>query len=248
MVTTTEGIVLKTQKYADADLIITYLTLTKGIIKTFAKSPLKTKSHFGSSLEPLTHAKITFTGKEHSMPRLIQSDILKPFHSLRENFHDFINVSKLAEILISLTPENIPSKKLFLFLLTIMGILESIDRKQKDTMYLISQIHLLATLGYEPRLKGCGKCGLKSLDFFPDYGTTLCKKCAVTQSENRAAPIRITRKLIKFYSHSTEWSLHASTKLKPSQDIITSLSELIEAHLNHLLKKRLLSSEFLAQV
>ncbi len=248
MFTTTEGIVLKTQKYADADLIITYLTLNKGIIKIFAKSPRKTKSHFGSSLEPLTHAKISFTGKEHSMPRLIQSDILKPFHSLRENFRDFIHVSKLAEILISLTPENIPSTKLFLFLLAIMGMLESLDRKQKDTLFLVSQIHLLATLGYAPRLKGCGKCGLRSLDFYPDYGTTLCKKCAVTQSENRSAPMKITKNLIKFYIHSTGWSIHASTRLKPSQDIITSLSDLIEAHLNHLLKKRLLSSEFLAKV
>lgn len=248
MLTTTEGIVLKTQEYAEADLIITYLTLSKGIIKTFAKSPRKTKSRFGSSLEPLTRAKITLLGKEQSMPRIIQSDILKSFQCLRENFQDFVNMSKLAEILISLTPEGMPNKRLFLFFLKIMNLMESLDQKQKNPLYLISQIHLLAILGYAPRLKGCGKCGTKSFDFYPDSGTILCKKCAITQSEKREPPIKITNKIIKFYSHSMGWPIYASTRLRPPHEIISALSTLIEEHLNHLLNKRLLSSEFLARV
>ncbi|MBI4699170.1 MAG: DNA repair protein RecO [Nitrospirae bacterium] len=162
MLTTTKGIVLKTQKYADADSIITYLTPYKGIIKAFAKSPRKTKSRFGSSLEPLTHSKITFLGKEHAMPKIIQSDIIKSFHGLRENFQDFINISKLIEILISLTPEGAPNKKIFLFFFNIMTLIESLEEKHKDVLYLIAQIHLLALLGYAPRLSGCGKCGLNN--------------------------------------------------------------------------------------
>ena len=46
----TEGIVLKNFPYGEADLFVTYLTPDMGIIKTFAKSPRKTKSRFGSSL------------------------------------------------------------------------------------------------------------------------------------------------------------------------------------------------------
>ncbi len=248
MLTTTEGIVLKTQKYAEADLIVTYLTLSKGIIKAFAKSPRKTKSRFGSSLEPLTHSKITLMGKEHLMPKIIQSDIFKSFHRLRENFQDFIHISKLIEILVALTPENVPIKKFFLFFLNIMDLLESSDQKQKDAIYLISQIRLLATLGYAPRLKGCGKCGTKSFDFYPNSGTTLCRKCAAARSEKNISPIKITEKLIKFYSHCTGWSLHVSTRLRPPHEIISTLSILLEEHISHLLNKRLMSSEFLAKM
>ncbi len=104
MLTRTEGIVLKTQKYGEADLIVTYLTSDRGIIKTFAKSPRKTKSRFGSSLEPLTHSKLSLWGKEQSaMPKITQSDIINSFCQIRENYQDFLNVSKLTEILISLT-------------------------------------------------------------------------------------------------------------------------------------------------
>jgi DNA repair protein RecO (recombination protein O) len=249
VLTTTEGIVLKTQKFAEADLIITHLTLHKGIIKTFAKSPLKTKSRFGSSLEPFTHAKITLLGKEQSMPKIVQSDILKPFHHLREKLADFICLSKIAEIIIALTPENIPTKKLFLFFLKILHITESLNQKQKNIFFVISLIHLLTILGYAPRLKGCGKCGVRSFDFYPGSGTTLCKKCVIAQpAKQMVTPIKITSNMIKFYSHSTLWSLHASTRLRPSEKVISTLSTLLEVHLNYILKKRLHTSEFLAKV
>ena len=132
MLTRTEGIVLKSQKYGEADLIVTYLTLGRGIIKAFAKSPRKTKSRFGSSLEPMTHAKIALWGKEQSMPKITQSDIISPFQNLRENFQDFINVSKLAELLILLIPEGIPNQRVFLFFLNIMNHIESLGQKQKE--------------------------------------------------------------------------------------------------------------------
>ena len=159
MLKRTEGIVLKTIIFGEADLIATYLTYDFGLIKVFAKSPRKIKSRFGSSLEPFTYAKIGLFGKEQSMQKIVQSDIIKPFHRLREDFNDFINISKLAEILISLTPENFPSRKLFLYFLKTMGLLESSSRQQKNILYLTSQIHLLTLLGYAPRLNGCGKCG-----------------------------------------------------------------------------------------
>lgn len=249
MLTVTDGIVLKTQEYAEADLIITYLTFGRGIIKAFAKSPRKTKSRFGSSLEPFTHAKITLVGKEQAMPRIIHADILKSFQQLRENLQDFINISKLAEILISLTPESMPNKKLFLFFLNILNLIESLRfLEQKDSLYLISQIHLLTLLGYAPRLKGCGKCETDSFDFYPDSGTTLCKKCADVQSNRNVSPIKITDKIIKFYSQCIGWPLQTSIRLKPSKEMILTLSALLEEHLNYLLNKRLQTTEFLMNV
>ncbi len=273
MLTSTEGIVLKTQKYAEADLIVTYLTLKKGIIKAFAKSPRKTKSRFGSSLEPLTHAKITLMGKEQTMPRIIQSDIIKSFHRLREDLQDYIHISKLIEILLSLTPENIPAKKFFLFFLNIMNLLEMLnppfpplskggeggfinkgervrfsEQKQKKAFYIISQIHLLKILGYAPRLKGCGKCGVKTYAFYPNLGTTLCRKCIAEQAGKNITPVKITDKIIKFYSHCSEWPLHASTRLRPPGEILSALSNLLEEHTNYLLNKRLMYSDFLAKV
>ncbi len=248
MLTRTEGIVLKTQEYTEADLIVTYLTLSKGIVKAFAKSPRKTKSRFGSSLEPLTHSKIALWGKEQSMPKITQSDIISSFHSIRENFYDFANISKLAEILISLMPEGIPNKKLFLFFLNILGILGTFKEEQKSVLHIVAQIRLLSTLGYAPRLKDCGKCGAKSPDFYPDSGTILCKKCAIARLSKSAPFVRVTKRAVQFYSHGIEWPLKASTRLKPAQDTVSELSAVLDKHLTYLFNKKLLTSEFLARV
>jgi DNA repair protein RecO (recombination protein O) len=247
VLTRTEGIVLKTQKYGEADLIVTYLTSEKGIIKAFAKSPRKTRSRFGSSLEPLTHARIALWGKEQSaLPKITQSDILNSFHQLRDNYHDFVSISKLTEMLLSLTPEGIPNKKIFSFFFNILSFIKSSKHKQKDALHLISRIRLLAAVGYAPRLSGCGKCGTVSLDFYPDSGTTLCHKCAAAPAGTGKPFMRINNKVIHFYTHSIEWPINISNRLKPNEKTLSELSGLLDRHLGYLLSRKLRSSEFTA--
>jgi DNA repair protein RecO (recombination protein O) len=247
VLTKTESIVLKTQKYSEADLIVNCLTPDRGIISAFAKSPRKTKSRFGSSLEPLTHAKISLWGKEQSMPKITQSDIINSFHEVRENFHDFVNVSKLTEIIIALMPEASPNKKIFSFFLSVLSLIKSSEDDPKDALYLIAQARLLAIAGYAPRLNGCGKCGRKSQNFYPASGAILCGKCASSQyTRLKEAPVKITDRTLGFYTHSIEWPMATSRRLKPHKNTITELSAVLDMHMKHLLNKKLNSSEFLA--
>lgn len=245
MLTKTEGIVLKSQKYGEADLIVTYLTADKGIIKAFAKSPRKTKSRFGSSLEPLTHSQISLWGKEQSaISKITQADIINSFHQIRENYQNFVNVSKLIEIIISLTPATIPNKRLFLFFLNTLDLIRSSDQEAAGSLHIITQIRLLAMIGYAPKLNNCGRCGSDSLDFYPDSGTTLCKKCAISPSGAGKPFIRINNRVIHFYSHTIKWPINISNRLKPNNETISELSVVIDRHLTYLLSRKLLSSKF----
>jgi DNA repair protein RecO (recombination protein O) len=248
VLTKTEGIVLKTLPYTEANQIVTFLTLKTGIVKAYAKSSRKTKSRFGSSLEPFTHSLITLWGKEQSMPKITQSDILRPFQKLRENYQDFVHASRIAEIIITAIPEGAANQKLFLFILNILNLLESSDLNQKDAVYLTSQIRLLSVLGYAPRLKGCGKCSVKSYFFYPRAGTILCRKGAGNQSAAKELPLKVTAKTIHFYSHSIGWPIQTSGRLKPSRETVTELSALLDAHITYILSKRLHTSDFLAGV
>ena len=56
----TEGIVLKSMEYQEADKIVTIFTKDYGKITAIAKGVRKTKSKFGSSLEILTHSVFLF--------------------------------------------------------------------------------------------------------------------------------------------------------------------------------------------
>ncbi|MBI5410338.1 MAG: DNA repair protein RecO [Nitrospirae bacterium] len=245
MLTRTEGIVLKTQKYGEADLIVTYLSSDKGIIKAFAKSPRKTKSRFGSSLEPLTHARISLWGKEQAaLPKITQADILNSFHRIREDFQDFVNISRLVEILLSVMPDGAPNKRLFAFFLNVLHTIKASERGSKDALHLITRIRLLAAIGCAPRLQSCGRCGEKSLDFYPSSGTILCNKCAAPLTQERST-LRISNNTVRFYTHTIEWPIHISNRLKPRREVLAELSDLLDKHLTYLLSKKLNSSEFL---
>ena len=120
----TEGVVLRTIPFGDADLIVFFLTPDLGLLKTFAKSPLKTKSRFGSSLEPLTHSRIAFWGKENTtLPRLTQSDIIHSFQSIRDTLNCFLKVSEIIELTLQFIPEREANTKVYaLFLHTLDNI------------------------------------------------------------------------------------------------------------------------------
>jgi len=244
MLTKTEGIALKSQKYGEADLIVTFLTPDRGIISAFAKSPRKTKSRFGSSLEPLTHSNISLWGKEQSLAKLTQSDIINSFQKIRENYNDFVSISKLIEILLALTPVESPNQKLFSFFLNILQFIKSSEQESKEALHLITRIRLLAIIGYAPRLSGCGRCGSESIDFFPDAGTSLCKKCSTPKAGESKPFVRLNNQVIHFYKHSIEWPVTKSNRLKPNQNTMTVLSGVLNRHLQYLLSKNLKTSDY----
>src|SRR5208337_2872699 len=125
MLKRTYGIVLKNSVFGEADLIVTYLTPHYGLLRAFAKSPRKIRSRFGSSLEPLTYARISFFGKEEaSLPRLTQSDIIKPFHVLRCDFKRLLNVSGILELCLNFLPERRPAPEILNLFLHMLPFLK----------------------------------------------------------------------------------------------------------------------------
>lgn len=232
MLIRTEGIVLKNQRYAEADLIVTYLTPDRGIVNAFAKSPRKIRSRFGSSLEPLTHVRLSLIGKEHSIQRITQSDIINPFNNLREDYHDFVNISRLIRIILSLIPEGIPNKALFNLFHTILSILTATPKEDRETLHIIFLIRLLAMIGYAPRLNKCGRCGGIGVYFHPDSGTILCNIC-INDKQIRGGVIKVSKALINFYAHGIEWPIDKLSRLKPRKELLSNLSTLIERHISH---------------
>jgi len=238
----TEGIVLKTQKYGDADLIVTYFTLERGALKAFAKSPRKIKSRFGSSLEPFTHAKIALFGKEQtSLPKLTQSDIIHSFQGLRDDLDNFISVSKHVELIITMMHEAEPNKKIFSLFLNTSNIIEKTrDRIKRDAISLIFQIRLLDILGYRPRLGSCGRCGRKKGNFYISHGTALCEKCGSKMEKS----LELSQGAISFYAHASTWPISNILRLTPSSQLLSQLSSAIDEHITYLLSKKLKTSIF----
>ncbi len=249
----TEGIVLKTFPLGEADLIVTYLTPDLGLIKLFAKSPRKIKSRFGSSLEPLTHSRIGFWGKEDTnLPRLIQSDIIHSFQSLRNTLSCFVLISEILELTINFVPERDINKNIYFLLLNILHSIEnsySNSSKFKTDKFRVNEgnllinyykIKLLKFAGFAPKLDVCGKCGAKGNSFYISHGTILCEVC----SNKTESSIKISPAILKLYNDLIRWEPSKINRLKPSNMLLSELQNIINIHIQYILSKPLRCSNF----
>ncbi|HXX58090.1 MAG TPA: DNA repair protein RecO [Thermodesulfovibrionales bacterium] len=246
MLQRTEAIVLKTTPFSEADLIVTFLSSDCGLLKTFAKSPRKVKSRFGSSLEPLTHAKISFWGREDAgLPRLTQSDIVRPFQSVRDDLESFFSMAEILELTLNLLPEREPNRDIFRLL---WGILDAIDtdysrlrldkRRSKgflDCLVLFSKVKLLDMAGYGPALEGCARCGRSGVNFYIAHGSVICGACTSAMD----GQIKVSPGAIELYATLRKWETSKIARIRPSGTMLAELSGLIDAHLRYTLSKPL---------
>jgi len=268
MLTRTDGIVLRTIPFGEADLIVTYLTSDHGLVKTFAKSPRKIKSRFGSSLEPLTHARISFLGREDAaLPRLTQSDIIDTFHPLRDKIHCYLKVSEIVELTLYFVPERDANKRVYSLLLDTLKAMEkeqspvnnrtthaipSVSNQVKgvspeDLILNQYKIRFLELAGFAPKLDSCGRCGKSGYSFFLSHGAILCEECikaleSITP-ENGSA-IRLSPAVARFYNDLLTWDAMKIKRLKPSETLYAEISRVLNAHIQFILSKPLKTRTF----
>lgn len=248
MLSRTEGIVLKSTVYGEADLIVTYLTRDYGLLKVFAKSPRKVKSRFGSSLEPLTYSKISFIGKEDAgLPRLTQSDIIMPFYSLRDDYDCFIRLAEILELAIHFLPEREPNGTMFALLLRMLSKLKAGERNA--LYYLYYKIQFLSIAGFLPKLDSCGRCGKKASEradsrFYISHGSLFCDSCRGDGTE----AITLSRSALKFYCSIVQWRFANIDRVKAPELLISEISTLIDSHMRYVLARPLKSVAFAEKI
>lgn len=238
MLRRTEGIVLKNFPFGEADLIVTYLTRDFGLVKAFAKSPRKIKSRFGSSLEPLTHARLSLRGKEDAaLPRLTQSDIIKSHQPLRESYDCFLKISSMLELTVNFLPEGEPNYAAFDLLLRVLGMME-LDCS--DLGALVYRIRLLALAGYSPRLKGCARCGERGRRFFVSHGSIICEQCAANLSHAEKSDARpLSQGAARLYETLLTWDFSKISRVKAYRGMLRELSDMLDSHVEYTLSKPL---------
>lgn len=251
MLRRTEGIVLRSFPFGEADLIVTYLAPDFGILKLFAKSPRKIKSRFGSSLEPLTRSKISFWGKEDAaLPKLTQSDIIHPFHFVRDNLHWFLKVSEILELTVSFIPERDANKRVYSLFLNTLDTIETIiteysgrgKERITDPSLVIThyKVRFLEYIGFAPRLDACARCGKQGYSFYLSQGSILCESCAKVADR----PIKLSPAVLRLYADLRAWDTTKVQRIKPSNTILAELSDIITMHINYILSKPLKSGAF----
>ncbi len=93
MLAQTKGIVLKTTRYGEADLIVSILTTDGVRLQLFARSALKSKKRFGGGiLEPTRYIQVSYEdrrskmGGESDLHSLREASMVESFEGLRTDY------------------------------------------------------------------------------------------------------------------------------------------------------------------
>lgn len=171
-----EGIVLRTYKLGEADRIVVFLTKARGKVRAVAKGVRKTKSKFGSRLEPMSHCVLQFyEGRELDI--VTQAESIDNFRAVREDLDRIGRGVSMLEVADQLAQEGEVNPQLYRMLLGALRTLEtSASRLVTPAFYW----KVLALEGYRPEVETCVQCGADDtplVAFDVESGGLLCRTC-----------------------------------------------------------------------
>ena len=114
---TTKGIVLRTYKLREADRIIVLISPDQGMIRAVAKGIRKTKSKFGSRLEPTTHVSMQVHKGKGDLDLITQVETLDHFRTIREDLNRLTKAIAMLEAVDQVVLPDEPAKELHRMLL-----------------------------------------------------------------------------------------------------------------------------------
>jgi DNA repair protein RecO (recombination protein O) len=155
-----DAVVLRTHRLGEADRIITLLTRRSGRVRAVAKGVRRTKSKFGSRLEPGTHVDLQlYEGR--SLDIVTQAETLAPYGArLAGDYARYTTAAALLEAAERLTSEE-REPALRLFLLTVGALRTLADGSHAAPLVLDAfLLRALETAGYGMALGACARCGV----------------------------------------------------------------------------------------
>src|ERR1700683_372388 len=121
-----ESLILQTYPFQEADLIVSFFTRDHGKLRGVAHRARKPKSNFGSGLERLSHATVSYYQKENrELVSLNSCDLLHSQFALASNFEASVALDYLAEITEQLLPPNETNERHFRLLIAVLDSLHA---------------------------------------------------------------------------------------------------------------------------
>jgi DNA repair protein RecO (recombination protein O) len=186
-----EGIVLRTHKLGEADRIVSVLTRNHGKVRAVAKGVRKTKSRFGSRLEPPTHLQLQLYEGRSELHIIDQAETVDHFRAIREDLDRLTHAVTMLEAADQLGLEGEPNPSLYRMLL---GALRALAGHSGPLVVPGFFLKVLALEGFRAVTDRCVECDRGDVElvaFDLDSGGTRCIDHRVGTAISAAALVLI---------------------------------------------------------
>jgi DNA repair protein RecO (recombination protein O) len=169
------GVVLRTIRLGEADRIVSIVTERHGKVRAVVKGVRKTKSKFGSRLEPMSHVALQlYQGRE--LDTVTQAETVDHFRAVREDLDRLNRATSLLEVVDQVAQEREANPRLYQML---VGALRALAARDAPLLVPAFFWKLLALDGSQPLLDQCARCGDSDdlVAFDLGQGGVLCRSC-----------------------------------------------------------------------
>jgi len=144
-----QAVILKRQKFGEADLILTVFSKKKGKIRVIAKGVRKPTSRKGGNLELFNLAKISVSSGRN-LDLVTEAETISSFKAWKRDLTKVARAYQYCELVDKLSAEEVPNEKVFFHL---EGALEALSEKREKDFSQEFELKLLEELGFWPKGK-----------------------------------------------------------------------------------------------
>ena len=149
----TEAVVLRSLDYGETSQIVTLLTRGRGKIGVMAKGARRTKSQFGSTLQPMAYTQVVFYYKPtRDLQILSESSHVDSFHQLRGDLESITIGLRIVEIVDALVEEENPQPNAFALTVRALRRLNQTEERAAN-LWPFVQLRLARLLGIAPAIE-----------------------------------------------------------------------------------------------
>jgi len=221
----TEGIVLGTVKFGEGHSIIRLLTERHGRIDGSAFGSRKTRSRFGSSLDPFNiNLFLLYKNKPGSPYRISEAEIVLHNGEIRQNLDRILIANGLVEPVILFIGDEEREKGVYVLLRDALSLLGKMEPETAVHLHSMYDLKLLELMGYGTQ-DSCVRCGsaVENASLFrdPGYGFPVCKACITHDSE------LVQEGAGRFIRWAMDSPLHQARKVRMERNTYVSVRETI---------------------
>ena len=175
----TEGIVLRSLRYGEADRILHVYTRDRGRMGAIAKGVRRARSRFGGRLEPFSHVALVLHEGRGDLLTVTGADTVRAHARLRDDAGTLDAAARACDAVSRLFETDEPHPEVFHLLGNELALLEADAAAATHANQLAFRLKLLLAAGLAPHLSACASCGEHEhlSGFSGAAGGVVCSAC-----------------------------------------------------------------------
>jgi DNA repair protein RecO (recombination protein O) len=175
----TEGIVLRSLRFGEADRILHLYTPHRGRVSAIAKGVRRARSRFGGRLEPFFRLSLVLYEGRSEMLTVTSAETLAAHPRLREDAGALDGAARACEAVARVFDDGDPHAGVYHLLANELALLDGDPAHAGRANALAFRLKLLLAAGFAPHLAACASCGEREhlVGFSGAAGGVVCAAC-----------------------------------------------------------------------